>query len=211
MDKLLIRGGTIVSPDQSEVKTGDVWVKDGLIAKSGNAPTTIINAQGLYVAPGFIDLQVTELNAGGITMELLADGVHIHEAAISLLLKIKGIDVILLVTDATSAAGLIDGRYFLGSTPITVRNGIAQTDSGTLAGSTLTMERALANLCRFAQLDLTTAVKTVSLNPARLLGINDKTGSLEIGKSADVVLFDGSFQVYYTIVQGKIMYKKEDT
>ena len=83
-------------------------------------------------------------------------------------------------------------------------------NSGTQTGSTLTTERALANSCRSAQADLVAGVKTIALNSTMLLGINDKTGSPEIGKSADVVLFDGSFQVYYTIVQGKIMYAKED-
>ena len=149
------------------------------------------------------------LNTDRVTMELIADGVHVHEAAINVLLKIKGINSILLVTDATSATGLTGGRYSLGSTSITVQNGIARTDSGTLAGSTLTMERALANLCRFAQLDLITAVKTVSLNPATLLGINNETGSLEVGKDANIVLFSDNFQVHYTLLQGKIMYVKE--
>ena len=144
----------------------------------------------------------------GITLELIADGRHVHEAAIRLLVKLKGPDNVLLVTDATKAAGLTDGKYSLGSTPIIVKNGVARTESGIFAGSTLTMEKALANFQRFTRLDLAAAIRTVSLNPARLLGVEDVKGSIEVGKDADIVIFDSNFRIFYTLLQGDIVYKQ---
>ena len=137
---------------------------------------------------------------------LIADGVHVHPAAVRVLLKAKGVDKICLVTDSISAAGLGDGRYSLAGQEIIVEGGIARLTDGTLAGSTLTMERAVKNFMRFTNLSLPKAVQAATLNPARLLGLEQRKGSIAVGKDADLVVFDEDFDVHYTILGGKIVY-----
>lgn len=143
-----------------------------------------------------------------VMVELIADGIHVHPAVICLLLKAKGIDNICLVTDSISAAGLKDSKYSLGGLEIFVRSGEARLADGTLAGSTLTMERAVQNFMDFTGVSLPEVVRTASLNPARLLSIADRKGSLEEGKDADLVIFDEDFNVHYTIIGGEIVYSR---
>lgn len=154
-----------------------------------------------------------ELGAVGAALEsdtmvgLIADGIHVHPAAIRLLLGAKGIDKICLVTDSISAAGLKDGRYSLGGLKVFVKDGEASLADGTLAGSTLTMNRAVKNFMEFTGVSLPDAIRTASLNPAKLLGIENKKGSLEEGKDADIVIFDENLNVHYTIIAGEVVYE----
>lgn len=143
-------------------------------------------------------------------VELICDGVHLHPAFVRLVAKVKGYDRICLVTDAISAAGLPDGQYTLGDLPVFVENEVARLADGTLAGSTLTMERAVKNFMEFTGCSLPEAVRCATLNPARLLGIDDRKGSLAVGKDADLVIFDEDFRVHYTILGGKIVYARKD-
>jgi len=376
MDQLLIRGGTIVSPDKGGIRTGDVWVKDRRIAETGDAAATIIDATGLYVAPGFIDLQVNggvghnfedaspeeirkivdfyvshgttgllpttvtapiagiratidrvkraghpavlgmhiegpfisekrkgaqnpdyiigpsverfdELVSGheefinivtlaperpgadqlisrireigtvsslghsdatydeaiaaiehgiglfthifnamrefhhrapgavgaalasDVMVELIADGIHVHPGAMKLLYRAKGPDQICLITDAISAAGLADGEYRLGGLQVFVKDGTARLEDETLAGSTLTMDKAVKNFMTVSGCPLPEAVRTASLNPARVFGLEARKGSIEEGKDADLVIFDEKFNVRYTIIGGEILYSHE--
>jgi len=142
-------------------------------------------------------------------VELICDGVHLHPAFVRLVAKVKGFDRICLVTDAISAAGLSDGDYRLGGLPVTVRDGVARLSDGTLAGSTLTMNQAVKNFMEFTGCSLPEAVRCATLNPARLLGIDHRKGSLEVGKDADLVIFDEDFNVHYTILGGEIAYARE--
>lgn len=142
-------------------------------------------------------------------VELICDGIHLHPAFVRLVAKVKGFDRICLVTDAISAAGLLDGEYSLGDLPVFVRNGIARLSDSTLAGSTLTMNRAIKNFIEFTGCSLPEAVRCATLNPARLLGIDNRKGSIEVGKDADLVIFDTDFNVHYTIVGGKIVYARQ--
>jgi len=376
MYQLLIRGGTIMSLDKGGIKTGDVWVKDSRIAETGDAAATIIDATGLYVAPGFIDLQVNggagynfedvtpdevrrivdfhvshgttsllpttvtasiagiratidrvkrvdhpailgmhiegpfisqkrkgaqnpnyvldpsvekfdELVAGNkgfikiitlaperpgadrliprikeigavpslghsdatynqalaaieggiglfthtfnamrefhhrapgavgaalasdVMVELIADGIHVHPGAMKLLYRAKGPDKICLITDAISAAGLADGEYRLGGLQVFVKDGTARLADGTLAGSTLTMDKAVKNFMTASGCSLPEAVKAASLNQAGLLGIPDRKGSIELGKDADLVIFDADFDIDYTIIGGDVVYARD--
>jgi len=143
-------------------------------------------------------------------VELICDGVHVHPAAVRLVAKAKGYDRICLVTDAVSAAGLPDGEYSLSGLPVHVKGGVARLADGTLAGSTLTMDRAVKNFMEFTGCSLPEAVRCASLNPARLLGIDDRKGSLEVGKDADLVIFDEGFNVHYTILGGQVVYRRHD-
>lgn len=141
-------------------------------------------------------------------VELIVDGIHVHPAAVRLLLKAKGIDNICLITDGISAAGLADGKYGIGGLKVFVQDGVARLADGTLAGSTLTMDRAVQNFTNFTGCSLPEAVRAASLNPARLLRIADRKGSLEEGKDADLVIFDEDFNVHYTIIGGEIVYSR---
>lgn len=143
-------------------------------------------------------------------VELICDGVHLHPAFVRLVAKVKGYDRICLVTDAISAAGLPDGEYVLGGLPVFVQEGVARLSDGTLAGSTLTMDRAVKNFMEFTGCSLPEAVRCATLNPARLLGIDHRKGSLAVGKDADLVIFDEDLTVQYTILGGKIVYARTD-
>ncbi len=374
--RFLIRGGTIVPPDKGEVKTADLWVEDGQIAGSSASTVDVIDATDLYVAPGFIDLQVNggegrnfedsspdeirkiidfyvshgttsflpttvtapingirstidrvkqanhpaiigmhiegpfiskvrkgaqnpdyildpsidkfdelvhgyerfikimtlaperpganqlishirEIGAvpslghsdatydqaiaaiedgiglfthmfnamrefhhrapgavgaalmSDVPVELVADGIHVHPGAMKLLYKAKGPDQICLITDAISAAGLADGEYELGGLQVFVKDATVRLADGTLAGSTLTMDRAVKIFMDSTDCSLSEAIRAASLTPARLLGISDHKGSIEVGKDADLVIFDAGFNVHYTIIGGQIAYARD--
>ena len=147
------------------------------------------------------------LDSNGVTVELIADGIHVHPAVVRFLSKVKESDSIFLVTDAISAAGMSDGEYFLGNMPVLVKDGIARLKTGTFAGSTLTMDRALKNLVEFTGISLPVAMRMASLNPARALGISDRKGSLELGKNADIVIFASNYRIRYTIISGEIIHE----
>ncbi len=145
-----------------------------------------------------------------ITVELIADGIHVHPAAMKLLYKAKGADRICLITDAISAAGLSDGEYHLGGLRVFVNDATARLVDGTLAGSTLTMEIAVRNFMDATGCSLPEAVRAASFNPARLLGIDNHKGSIEVGKDADLVIFDSDFNVHYTVINGEVMYSRNE-
>lgn len=141
-----------------------------------------------------------------ITAEIICEGVHIHPAVVRLLLRTKGVNELVLVTDAMRAAGLGDGRFTLGSLDVTVSGGVARLENGALAGSTLTMDAALRNFMAFTGLGLAEALPLVSENPARAIGFGDRTGSIDIGKEADLILLNDSVEVLMTMVRGKIVH-----
>ena len=123
-----------------------------------------------------------------IEAEVIADGIHVHPAAVALLTKLKQEHNLILITDAMSAAGLDDGDYTLGDLPVVVQEGVARLEDGvTLAGSTLTMIRGFRFLIEEAGMSLVEASLAASLNPARSIGMADRVGSLEQGKQADIL------------------------
>lgn len=144
-----------------------------------------------------------------VMVELICDGVHVHPVIVRLLLKAKGIDEICLITDSISAAGLADGEYSLGGLVVFVQAGQARLADGTLSGSTLTMNQAVKKFIEFTGCSLSAAVKAASLNPARLLAIDERKGSLEEGKDADIVIFDEGLDIHYTIIGGEVFYARD--
>lgn len=123
--------------------------------------------------------------------EVICDGRHIHPDVVRFLLKVKGLDRIITVTDSMMAAGLGDGRFKLGKNDVTVVDGDARiTETGTRAGSTLIADSCIANFLKFTGLPLEEGIKVMTENPARLLGIFHLTGSLEEGKLAEFVIID---------------------
>ncbi|MFX3650878.1 MAG: N-acetylglucosamine-6-phosphate deacetylase [Paenibacillus sp.] len=140
-----------------------------------------------------------------ISAEVIADGIHVHPAAISILAQLKRHnDQLVLITDAMSAAGLEDGEYKIGDLPVIVKHGEARLkDGGALAGSTLTMIRGFRYLIQEVGLSLNAASRAASLTPARLLGIDHRTGSLAQGKQADIVLLNAELDIEGVWVKGR--------
>jgi N-acetylglucosamine-6-phosphate deacetylase len=134
------------------------------------------------------------LTSPEVTAELIADGVHVDEAAMKLLLQAKGASGVILVSDGISATGMPDGKYMLGTFEVTVSSGVCRNAEGKLAGSTLTLDRALRNIVGLG-VSLPDAVRMLTLNPASLLGIEFKKGSLRVGADADILLLDEGLQV----------------
>jgi N-acetylglucosamine-6-phosphate deacetylase len=146
-----------------------------------------------------------------LSVELIVDGHHVAPPVVDLVNKAKGTDRIILVTDATAAAGMPDGDYALGKIKITVRDGIAQTPQGSLAGSTLMLNRAVKNFQTFTGADICQAVKTVTINPARLLGIDNRKGKIEPNMDGDVTVFDENLNIAATVVAGQCVWKNGDS
>ncbi|GAA3372748.1 N-acetylglucosamine-6-phosphate deacetylase [Streptomyces sannanensis] len=131
-----------------------------------------------------------------ITVELIDDGTHLHPAALQLAFHHAGAERVAFITDAMDAAGFGDGRYHLGPLEVEVRDGVARLVEGdSIAGSTLTLDRAFRRAVTVDGLPVPSVVRAISANPARLLGMYDRVGSLEPGKDADLVVLDSEFTV----------------
>lgn len=139
--------------------------------------------------------------------ELIADNVHVHPVVQRVLLKLKGIDQIILVTDSIRASGMPDGCYELGGQEVYVRKNSARLENGTLAGSILTMDKALQNFVKNTGTCIDDAVKLVTKNPANLLGLRKRLGSIRKGLDADITVFNEHFDVLFTFVDGCLCYK----
>jgi N-acetylglucosamine-6-phosphate deacetylase len=147
--------------------------------------------------PGILGAVLTNR---GVSADIIADGVHLDPAIVKLVAQAKGPEQTVLITDATSATGMPEGRYRLGSFEVEVRDGKCTAD-GTLAGSILTMDRAVRNLARFAEWDLPQAVAAATRNPARVTRIASK-GVLAAGADADFVVLSPDGEVLRTFVGG---------
>ena len=146
------------------------------------------------------------LASDNVTAELIGDGIHVHPAAMKVLIRCLGTDRVVLITDAIVGAGLKDGQYNLVGQEVTVKDGRATLSNGTLAGSIGTMDRCVRNVHHLAGYSLLDAVKMASLNPARAMGLADRLGSIYPGKDACLTVIDEDVNVYLTMVKGKIVY-----
>ena len=145
------------------------------------------------------------LTGAEVSCELIVDGHHLHPAFVRLAAASKGAERIVLITDAMAAAGVGDGRYRLGRFEVVVRDGMATlAEGGSLAGSTLTMDAAYRNAVA-AGLDDVAVSRAASANPARLLGIDGDVGTIEVGKLADLVVFDEARQLVAVIAAGQLV------
>ncbi len=139
-----------------------------------------------------------------ISCELICDGIHVDPAALRVALRAKGLSGVRLVTDAMQAAGMPDGEYLLGAAHVEVRDGRATiAGGGSIAGSTLTMEDAVRNAVRFLQISVQEAAGLAAHNPARLLGLAHRRGSVAAGLDADLVVLDEDLRVCGTLVGGE--------
>ncbi|MEU8247009.1 N-acetylglucosamine-6-phosphate deacetylase [Nonomuraea sp. NPDC048916] len=138
-----------------------------------------------------------------VTVELINDGVHVHPAMLRLAHDVAGAGRTALVTDAMAATGMGDGDYVLGSMRVNVAGGVARlADGGSIAGSTLTMDVAFRRAVREVGLSLPEAVEITSRTPARVLGIDDRVGSIAAGKSADLVVLTDELEVAGVMKRG---------
>lgn len=175
------------------------------VAAGASYVTHLFNAMsGLnHRGPGIVG---AALNAP-VTCELIADTFHVHPGLFGLLAGIKG-NLLILVTDCTRAGGLGDGEYTLGGQKIYVNGIQCRLADGTIAGSVLKLNQAVRNLRDHARLTAAQAVQFASLNAAKAIDADDKKGSLEPGKDADIVLFDRDFNVRSVYVRGILKYAK---
>ena len=141
------------------------------------------------------------LTSPEMSAELIADGVHVDETAMRLLLQAKGAGGVILISDGISATGMPDGNYLLGGFEVTVSGGICRNSEGKLAGSTLTLDRALRNMVRLGA-SLGDGLQMLTSNPAKLLGIEHKKGTLRANADADVVLLNEALQVTQVYTRG---------
>lgn len=138
-----------------------------------------------------------------VTVELINDGTHLHPAALELAFHHAGAGRVAFITDAMDAAGFGDGRYLLGPLEVEVSEGVARlVEGGSIAGSTLTLDRAFRRAVTVDGLPVEDVVAAISANPARLLGMYDRVGSLEPGKDADLVVLDADFALKGVMRQG---------
>ncbi len=143
-----------------------------------------------------------------LKIELIADKLHVHPAVMELLLKLKGSSGIILITDSIRAGGMHEGEYEFADQKIYMKDQKAFLPDGTLAGSTLTLNKAIKNLVETANTKLTDAVRMASLNGAKVLNIENRKGILAVGKDADMVVMNDHYEVVMTILNGKIVYQK---
>jgi len=148
-------------------------------------------------SPGILGAALTDSR---LSADIIADGVHLDPAIVKLFAAAKGAEQTVLITDATAATGMPDGRYHLGSLEVEVKDGRCMAD-GKLAGSVLTMDKAVRNLARFAGWSLSQAVAAASRNPARVAGFANK-GVLAAGADADFVVLNPDGDVLRTFIGG---------
>jgi N-acetylglucosamine-6-phosphate deacetylase len=142
------------------------------------------------------------LSDDGITADLIADGIHVSPEVVKVFLRSKGRERAVLITDAISATGMPDGKYQLGPIEVDVKDGKC-TANGSLAGSVLTMDRAVRNVTRFSEWTLRDAVRAASLNPAVAARLTSQYGKLAVGGRADFNVLNSSGEVLKTIVGGR--------
>jgi N-acetylglucosamine-6-phosphate deacetylase len=151
-------------------------------------------------APGILG---EVLSNPSVTADVIADGIHVHPTVVRFLLEAKGEEGAVLITDAISAAGMPDGPYQLGGMDVEVKDGRVTRD-GSLAGSVLTLDRAVRNVMQFAGWDLQKAVRIASRNPATVSGAKQK-GKIQAGAAADLVALTESGGVRATMVRGQMI------
>lgn len=143
-----------------------------------------------------------------INCELIADKIHVHPGVFQTVVNIKGADKVILITDSMRAGCMKDGISELGGQKVIVKDNSARLEDGTLAGSILTLNKAVKNMVENTNLNIYQAISMVSLNSAKDIEISDRKGSIEEGKDADIVIFDEEYNVSHTIVEGKTVFTK---
>jgi N-acetylglucosamine-6-phosphate deacetylase len=172
------------------------------ISAGGRHATHTFNAMRAldHRDPGILGAVLTN---NKLTADIIVDGVHVDPKVVDLFVRSKGIEGAVLITDAISATGMPDGTYLLGDIEVQVHDGRCEFN-GRLAGSVLTLDRAIRNTAEFAQVSLQSAIRMATLNPAKVLGLEKQKGVLSVGADADIAVFTPAGEVVRTIVGGVI-------
>lgn len=150
--------------------------------------------------PGIIGSTLTD---DRVSAELICDGLHVEPAAVRLLVRAKGLNRVILITDSLSATGMPDGSYQLGQFTVHVVGGVCRTAEGNLAGSSIVLEQALRNLMKFTGFSFKQCLPCATTNPARLLGFENQKGVIASGADADLAVLDENFIVRQAYVRGR--------
>lgn len=157
-----------------------------------------------------------------LTTEVIPDGHHLPPSLMKLTIKAKGLDKVSVITDAICAAGLSPGKYSSGGLDVIVETNVAEEfeipeEEGNFvaklltrdafAGSVTTMDRCVRNMVKFVDLSMQDAIKMATVNPAKVIGVDDRKGSLTRGKDADIVVLDEGLSVIMTLVEGRVVYE----
>lgn len=198
---------------QNEIKVG-LAHSDATFDQAKNA---VNNGASIFVHTynGMSGLHHRELGMVGAAMtlencfaEVIADGHHVHPKAIEVLVKTRGVDQVVLVTDSMRAGGLGEGKSQLGEFEVEVKDGCARlVDGNSLAGSVLTMIDAVRNIVEWKIADLPSAIKMATINPAKSVGIADCCGLIEVGRTADFVVLDKDIRLKATYINGKCVFE----
>lgn len=201
----LVSQGILVSAGHSDAGYSDM--ERGVAAGIRHVTHTYNGMRGLHHRePGVVG---SALIMDQLTCELIMDGIHVHPIAASLLVKMKEAAGIVLVTDSMRAAGLPDGDYTLADQRVIVKEGEARLESGELAGSTLTMDLAVANMVRIVGVPLPDAIAMASSTPARQIGLENRKGRLQSGMDADITIMDAdTYEATTTISMGKVIFQR---
>ncbi len=156
-------------------------------------------------APGPL---VAIFQAEHITAQIITDGVHIHPAVLKFAYENLGPDRAVPITDGMQATGFGDGTFIYNGVEYESKAGAARYKDGTLIGTALGLSQMLERFMAYTNCSLETAIRMATQNPARLLGLENKKGSIAVGKDADLVLLDSNLSVHTTIVTGKIVFQK---
>jgi N-acetylglucosamine-6-phosphate deacetylase len=147
--------------------------------------------------PGILGEVLTDSR---LSADIIADGIHLDPAVVDMFLKVKGVDSSVLITDATAGTGMPEGRYRLGALDVEVKDGKCLSN-GNLAGSVLTMDRALGNVMQFARWNLQQTLRLTTLNPARVAGLETR-GILKSGAQADILVLSPEGEVRTIVIGG---------
>lgn len=174
------------------------------IEKGAKGMTHLFNAMtGLsHRSPGMVGAAFNSVSY----CEMIADDVHIHPALYTIVLKMKGNERILLITDCMMGGGLSDGFYELGGQRVLVEAGKCSLDDGTIAGSVLKLNQGGYNFSKSGGISLENVLQMVTENPARYLGIDSTQGSLLPGKDSDIVIMDTDWKIAKTYVKGQLAF-----
>jgi len=143
-----------------------------------------------------------------VSVQLISDGVHIHPSIVKLIVKLNGVDNCVLITDSMSSLGLPDGMYVYDCWEYESKKGACRYKDGTLIGTSLPLNKMMSRIAKFSGVNINDAIKMATLNPARVLGLTGRKGSIEPGKDADIVIMDKNYNCLITIIGGKIAYMK---
>lgn len=170
--------------------------------------THLYNAQsGLsHRAPGVVGAVFDRAKKDGIRAEIICDGFHIHPAALRIAFENLGEDGSIIISDSMRAAGHFDGEYDLGGQTVYVKNGKALLSDGTIAASTSNVFDELKNVISYG-IPIKQAIKSATINPAKAIRVDDQTGSIKVGKYADILAVDKDFNIKLVMVKGKIKVK----